>query len=164
MLWGLLCIGRCRPSRPASLHHLRQIVRFGGKFLGPGLGFGGGCLPKDIRGLAARAADLGARSAVALLHEVDAIAVGSGTVLADDPRLTARVAYRQRPLIRVVFDARLRTPPGAANFLASAIDHVDQKDILGTIAGDDTVLLICRDPRGGPGLADRFTTLADLPA
>jgi diaminohydroxyphosphoribosylaminopyrimidine deaminase/5-amino-6-(5-phosphoribosylamino)uracil reductase len=45
--------------------------------------------------------------------EVDAIAVGSGTVLADNPRLTARVAYRSRPLIRVVFDARLRTPAGA---------------------------------------------------
>jgi transcriptional regulator of arginine metabolism len=58
----------------------------------------------------------------------------------------------------------LRTPPGAAQFLASAIDHVAQPEILGTIAGDDTVLLICRDPRGGPGLADRFTTLADLPA
>ncbi|MEP6915840.1 MAG: bifunctional diaminohydroxyphosphoribosylaminopyrimidine deaminase/5-amino-6-(5-phosphoribosylamino)uracil reductase RibD [Acidobacteriota bacterium] len=45
--------------------------------------------------------------------EVDAIAVGSGTVLADDPLLTARGAFRHRPLTRVVFDARLRTPPSA---------------------------------------------------
>jgi diaminohydroxyphosphoribosylaminopyrimidine deaminase/5-amino-6-(5-phosphoribosylamino)uracil reductase len=45
--------------------------------------------------------------------EVDAIAVGSGTVLADDPLLTARGAYRFRPLVRVVFDRRLRTPPSA---------------------------------------------------
>jgi transcriptional regulator of arginine metabolism len=58
----------------------------------------------------------------------------------------------------------LRTPPGAAQFLASAIDHTAQPELLGTIAGDDTVLLICRDPLGGPGIADRFTTLADLPA
>ena len=58
----------------------------------------------------------------------------------------------------------LRTPPGAAQFLASAIDHAAQPELLGTIAGDDTVLLICRDPLGGPGIADRFTTLADLPA
>jgi len=58
----------------------------------------------------------------------------------------------------------LRTPPGAAQFLASAIDHSAQPDILGTIAGDDTVLLICKDPQGGAALADRFTTLADLPA
>src|SRR5262249_8162936 len=45
--------------------------------------------------------------------EVDAIAVGSGTVLADDPQLNVRGIYRYRPLTRVVFDRRLRTPPGA---------------------------------------------------
>ncbi len=45
--------------------------------------------------------------------EVDAIAVGSGTILADDPLLTARGIYRSRPLARVIFDGRLRTPPGA---------------------------------------------------
>src|SRR4029450_2987356 len=50
--------------------------------------------------------------------EVDAIAVGSGTVIADDPVLTARGAYRARPLVRVVFDRRLRTPP-AARLLAT---------------------------------------------
>jgi diaminohydroxyphosphoribosylaminopyrimidine deaminase / 5-amino-6-(5-phosphoribosylamino)uracil reductase len=47
---------------------------------------------------------------------VDAIAVGSGTVLADDPLLTARGAFRTRPLVRVVFDRRLRTPPAARLF------------------------------------------------
>ena len=45
--------------------------------------------------------------------EVDAIGVGIGTLLVDDPMLTARGAYRQRPLTRVIFDRRLRTPPGA---------------------------------------------------
>lgn len=45
--------------------------------------------------------------------EVDALAIGSGTLLTDDPLLTPRVAYRRRPLTRVVFDRRLRTPPGA---------------------------------------------------
>jgi diaminohydroxyphosphoribosylaminopyrimidine deaminase/5-amino-6-(5-phosphoribosylamino)uracil reductase len=45
--------------------------------------------------------------------EVDALAVGSGTVLVDDPLLTPRGAYRYRPLVRVVFDRRLRTPPSA---------------------------------------------------
>ena len=48
--------------------------------------------------------------------EIDAIAVGSGTILADDPLLTARGAYRQRPLTRVIFDRRLRTPPDAKVF------------------------------------------------
>jgi diaminohydroxyphosphoribosylaminopyrimidine deaminase/5-amino-6-(5-phosphoribosylamino)uracil reductase len=45
--------------------------------------------------------------------EVDAIAVGSGTILADDPLLTARGIYRSRPLVRLIFDSRLRTPPSA---------------------------------------------------
>lgn len=45
--------------------------------------------------------------------EVDAIAVGSETVLVDDPLLTARGAYRTRPLERVIFDRRLRTPETA---------------------------------------------------
>lgn len=54
----------------------------------------------------------------------------------------------------------LRTPPGAAQFLASAIDHSLVPDLLGTIAGDDTVLVIARDPSGGQALADRFLSLA----
>jgi diaminohydroxyphosphoribosylaminopyrimidine deaminase/5-amino-6-(5-phosphoribosylamino)uracil reductase len=46
-----------------------------------------------------------------LRAEVDAIAVGSGTVISDDPLLTARGVYRYRPLVRVIFDRRLRTSP-----------------------------------------------------
>jgi diaminohydroxyphosphoribosylaminopyrimidine deaminase / 5-amino-6-(5-phosphoribosylamino)uracil reductase len=45
--------------------------------------------------------------------EVDAIGIGSGTLLVDDPLLTPRGVYRERPLTRVVFDRRLRTPPAA---------------------------------------------------
>ena len=45
--------------------------------------------------------------------EVDAIAVGIGTVLVDDPLLTSRGVYRERSLTRVIFDRELRTPPGA---------------------------------------------------
>jgi len=55
----------------------------------------------------------------------------------------------------------LRTPPGAAQFLASAIDKVELPDVLGTIAGDDTVLVIGRDPAGGHALAQKFTALAE---
>lgn len=54
----------------------------------------------------------------------------------------------------------LRTPPGAAQFLASAIDKAELADVLGTIAGDDTVLVIARDPAGGDNLAQRFLALA----
>ncbi|MGE5837174.1 MAG: bifunctional diaminohydroxyphosphoribosylaminopyrimidine deaminase/5-amino-6-(5-phosphoribosylamino)uracil reductase RibD [Acidobacteriota bacterium] len=48
--------------------------------------------------------------------EVDAIAVGSGTVLIDDPALTPRGAYRERPLTRVIFDRRGRIPENSRVF------------------------------------------------
>lgn len=47
--------------------------RIGRKFLGAGLGFGGGCLPKDIRAFMARAGEIGADQALTFLREVDAI-------------------------------------------------------------------------------------------
>jgi diaminohydroxyphosphoribosylaminopyrimidine deaminase/5-amino-6-(5-phosphoribosylamino)uracil reductase len=56
--------------------------------------------------------------------EVGAIAIGSGTLLCDDPRLTARGAYRNRPLVRVIFDARLRTPANARIFRTLAAGPV----------------------------------------
>jgi len=55
----------------------------------------------------------------------------------------------------------LRTPAGAAQFLASAIDHAAWPAILGTVAGDDTVLVISRDPVGGDDLAAEFRHLAE---
>jgi transcriptional regulator of arginine metabolism len=58
----------------------------------------------------------------------------------------------------------LRTPPGAAQFLASALDKVEYPEILGTIAGDDTVLVISREPAGGEELARRLLAQADQPA
>ena len=55
----------------------------------------------------------------------------------------------------------LRTPPGAAQFLASAFDKAELDDVLGTIAGDDTVLVISRDPTAATALARRFLALAN---
>ena len=51
-----------------------------------------------------------------LRAQVDAIAVGSETVLVDDPLLTVRDVYRERPLVRVIFDRRRRTPASARVF------------------------------------------------
>ena len=47
--------------------------RIGSRFLQAGIGFGGGCLPKDIRAFMARAEELGADQALNFLHEIDAI-------------------------------------------------------------------------------------------
>lgn len=55
----------------------------------------------------------------------------------------------------------LRTPPGAAQFLASALDRADLASVLGTIAGDDTIVVISRDAQGGDAVAARLLTLAD---
>jgi transcriptional regulator of arginine metabolism len=55
----------------------------------------------------------------------------------------------------------LRTPAGAAQFLASVIDHAAWPAILGTVAGDDTVLVISRDPAGGEALAAELLRLAE---
>ena len=55
----------------------------------------------------------------------------------------------------------LRTPAGAAQFLASAIDHAAWPSILGTVAGDDTVLVIARDPDGGDDVAAALLRLAE---
>jgi transcriptional regulator of arginine metabolism len=55
----------------------------------------------------------------------------------------------------------LRTPPGAAQYLASAIDHTVLPSVIGTVAGDDTVLLVTRDPYGGPDVAAAMLRLAE---
>lgn len=54
----------------------------------------------------------------------------------------------------------LRTPPGAAHILASALDHAVLPEVLGCIAGDDTVLVITRDDAAAEGLSTRLIDLA----
>jgi transcriptional regulator of arginine metabolism len=54
----------------------------------------------------------------------------------------------------------LRTPAGAAQLLASAIDHAGWPTVLGTVGGDDTVLVISRAPTGGAELAAQLLQLA----
>ena len=56
--------------------------------------------------------------------------------------------------------AVLRTPPGAAHFLASALDRAGLPEVIGTVAGDDTVLLVAREPDGGKDLAVLVRLLA----
>ena len=58
----------------------------------------------------------------------------------------------------------LRTPAGAAQYFASVIDHASWPSILGTVAGDDTVLVIARSPDGGGAVATALLKLADRQA
>ena len=56
----------------------------------------------------------------------------------------------------------LRTGPGQAHAAAVAIDRAQLTEVVGTIAGDDTILVIARDPRRARGLAERLNTLIRL--
>jgi transcriptional regulator of arginine metabolism len=56
----------------------------------------------------------------------------------------------------------LRTPPGSAHVVASALDRASLGDILGTVAGDDTMLVVCKESVGGAAVASRLAELAGL--
>ena len=57
--------------------------------------------------------------------------------------------------------AVLRTPPGGAHLVGSALDRAGLPEVLGTVAGDDTVLVITRSSTGGAALVRRLVKLAD---
>ena len=57
----------------------------------------------------------------------------------------------------------LRTPPGAAQFLASGLDKAELSEVMGTIAGDDTVLVITRESVRSRELVQRLLELAADP-
>jgi diaminohydroxyphosphoribosylaminopyrimidine deaminase/5-amino-6-(5-phosphoribosylamino)uracil reductase len=102
------------------------------------------------------------RHAQAYRAQVDAIAIGSGTLLVDDPLLTAREVYRERPLTRVVFDRRLRTPPaarllstlpaGPVIILTSAEARAQEPDRARALERAGATVVAVDGPGIGPGL------------
>ena len=56
----------------------------------------------------------------------------------------------------------LRTPPGSAHVVASALDRAGLPDLLGTVAGDDTLIIVVAEGVGGAKVADLLTDLAGL--
>jgi transcriptional regulator of arginine metabolism len=56
----------------------------------------------------------------------------------------------------------LRTPPGSAHVVGSALDRSGFPGVIGTVAGDDTVLVVASDPSGGAAVADRLAAVAGL--
>lgn len=80
------------------------------------------------------------------------------------PRLTRSI---QELLVAVDHSANMvvmHTPPGGAMLLASAIDQAHLPTVLGTVAGDDTVFLVTRDPHGGTEVATDLLRMAGLSA
>jgi transcriptional regulator of arginine metabolism len=56
----------------------------------------------------------------------------------------------------------VRTPPGSAHVVASALDRAGVADVVGTVAGDDTILVIVDESVGGAAVAERLSDLAGL--
>jgi diaminohydroxyphosphoribosylaminopyrimidine deaminase / 5-amino-6-(5-phosphoribosylamino)uracil reductase len=106
------------------------------------------------------------RHAHRLRASVDAIGVGVGTVIADDPLLTPRGIYRERPLVRVIFDRSLRTPPSSRLFSTAAVGPVmivtserasRCADLRRPLEGRGAQILIA----DGSGLREAFRLLGD---
>ena len=107
------------------------------------------------------------------LEELGAVKVSGAYLIPEDGKRPLRETTEQGParLLRLLRElltgvdssaniAVLRTPPGAAHFLASALDRAGLTDVVGTIAGDDTILVVSRDATGGKALAAKLADWA----
>jgi transcriptional regulator of arginine metabolism len=68
-------------------------------------------------------------------------------------------------VVEVTFSANLvivRTPPGSAHVVASALDRAGLPEILGTVAGDDTIIVVAVEGVGGARLAEHLSGLSGL--
>ena len=102
------------------------------------------------------------------LEEVGAVRGSHGYQLANssDDSLS-RVLTTEKLIISVEASGNLavvRTPPGGAQLLASNLDHAGLKSIIGTIAGDDTVMVVSRKSNGGAELAKELLALGSKSA
>ncbi len=109
------------------------------------------------------------------LEELGAVKVrvpGGETVYALPEMASARLAPEEH-LRRVLGDwvaevahsgnlVVLRTPPGSAHVVGSALDRAGLEDVIGTVAGDDTVLVVAAERAGGAKVARRLSSLAGL--
>lgn len=89
---------------------------------------------------------------------------GDGTAVASLAEPEGRLRKACVDLLVSADDAEnlvvLKTPPGGASLLASSIDHARTRDVVGTIAGDDTIMVIAASKRVAPSVRDYFLQLA----
>jgi transcriptional regulator of arginine metabolism len=102
------------------------------------------------------------------LEDIGAVRGSNGYQLAtsSDDSLS-RVLTTEKLILSVEASGNLavvRTPPGGAQLLASNLDHAGIKSIIGTIAGDDTVLVVARKSNGGAELAKELLGLGNKAA
>jgi transcriptional regulator of arginine metabolism len=102
------------------------------------------------------------------LEELGAVKVSGSYLIPEDGHRPLRQAEkapaRLQRLLRELLTgvdasgniAVLRTPPGAAHYLASALDRSGLYEVVGTIAGDDTIFVVARDATGGNDLAAKL--------
>jgi len=155
----------------ADVTQLAQAIgydpRIGNRFLAAGLGFGGGCLPKDIRAFMARAGELGAEEALTFLREVDQINMRRRAHTVDLARKTLGGDFRNKvvtvlgatfkpdsddvrdsPSLDVAVaiynsgaNVRIHDPKGIDN-AKRVYPHMDYRtDLIDAITGSDLVLL-----------------------
>jgi transcriptional regulator of arginine metabolism len=104
------------------------------------------------------------------LDELGALKVRGAYVIPDDGSPVRGVEGGTARLTRLLGDllvsadasgnlAVLRTPPGGAHYLASALDRAALHDVVGTIAGDDTLMVVAREPLTGAQLVARLREL-----
>lgn len=123
--------------------------RIGNKFLKAGIGFGGGCLPKDIRAFQARAEELGVESAVSFLRDVDAI---------NQRRRDRVVAQAIKIFNREIENAKI-TVLGAA-FKPNSDDIRDSPALeVALRLADAGAQVTITDPEALPGVATRYPQL-----
>jgi UDPglucose 6-dehydrogenase len=124
--------------------------RIGRRFLNAGLGFGGGCLPKDIRAFMARAGELGADQALTFLREVD--------------RINMRRRERAVDLVREVLDGSLLGRRIAVLGLSFKPDSDDVRDSPALNVAAQLSLqgaaVICHDPKAVSNARRRFPELS----
>jgi transcriptional regulator of arginine metabolism len=110
-------------------------------------GHGGAAVPGDPGGFVPSAAEVAMAGGVG-------VPVPTGVL----PRVIAELLLSAEASANLVV---IRTHAGAAQLLASALDQAGWQSILGTVGGDDTVLVITRDPAGGAEVAEALLRLAE---